>query len=90
MTVAKSLVSLFDLSDKIAVVTGAGSGLGKAISEAMGEAGANVACVDINLETARETSAKIGKLSVDSIYIKCDVSQEKQVKRDCSEKTCNL
>jgi len=81
VTIAKSLISLFDLSHKVAVVTGAGSGLGKAISEAMGEAGANVACVDINAETARETSEKIGKLSVDSISIKCDVSQEGQVRK---------
>ena len=81
MAVAKSLVSLFDLSHKVAVVTGAGSGLGRAISEAMGEAAASVACVDINLETAKETSEKIRNLSADSISIKCDVSQERQVKR---------
>lgn len=77
----KSLISLFDLSDKVAVVTGAGSGLGKAISETMGEAGASVACVDINMGAARETSENIKRLSVESIHIKCDVSKEREVKK---------
>jgi NAD(P)-dependent dehydrogenase (short-subunit alcohol dehydrogenase family) len=77
----KNFHSLFDLTGKTAVVTGAGSGLGRAIAEAVAEAGARVACVDINVETAKETSAKIRKLKVDSIYIECDVSKEKEVKK---------
>lgn len=76
----KNLQSLFDLTGKTAVITGAGSGLGKAMAEAMGEAGASVVCVDINLDTAKETSDEIRKLNVDSIYLKCDVSKENEVK----------
>ena len=44
--------NLFDLSDKVAIVTGAASGLGKAIAEGYGEYGAIVAVVDINEERA--------------------------------------
>lgn len=39
-----SLSELLDLSGRIAVITGAGGGLGRALSEAMAEAGANVVC----------------------------------------------
>jgi NAD(P)-dependent dehydrogenase (short-subunit alcohol dehydrogenase family) len=42
-----NVMNMFDLTDKVAVVTGAGSGLGAMFAEAMAEAGANVACGDI-------------------------------------------
>ncbi len=76
----KNLHSLFDLTHKTAVVTGAGSGLGKAMAEVVAEAGANVVCIDINLNTAKETSDEIRKFNVDSIYLKCDVGKENEVK----------
>jgi NAD(P)-dependent dehydrogenase (short-subunit alcohol dehydrogenase family) len=74
-----NLQSLFGLSNKVAVVTGAGSGLGRAMAEAMAEAGAAVACLDINRETAKKTSDEIRKLNVRSIHVGCDVSEEKEV-----------
>ena len=79
LSMRKNIISIFDLSNKIAVVTGAGSGLGKVISEVMGEAGASVVCVDVNEKTARMTSSDIKKLNVDSMHIRCDVSKEKEV-----------
>ena len=48
----------FDLSGKKALVTGAGSGMGAAICEALAEAGADVVCVDINAKAAEKTSEK--------------------------------
>jgi NAD(P)-dependent dehydrogenase (short-subunit alcohol dehydrogenase family) len=46
-------MDLFSLDDKVALVTGAGSGLGRQFSEVMAEAGADVACADIDEESAR-------------------------------------
>ncbi len=50
------------LKDKIAIVTGAGSGIGRAISNKMASLGATVYCCDLNINTAQET---VEELSVD-------------------------
>src|SRR5437868_14772829 len=52
-----------------AIVTGAASGLGAETAVALGKAGAKVACLDVNIDGARETAGKIGGLAVH-----CDVT----------------
>lgn len=51
-----------DLSGQVVLVTGAGQGIGKACALAMAKAGADVAIVDINGESAKETAAAIAVL----------------------------
>jgi len=64
------------LKDKAALVTGAGSGFGKAIAETFAREGARVAVIDIAERAAKETTAAIGK---SAIALRCDVSNKAAV-----------
>jgi NAD(P)-dependent dehydrogenase (short-subunit alcohol dehydrogenase family) len=72
-------MDLFSLDGKVALVTGAGSGLGRQFSEVMAEAGANVACADIDAESARATAAVIEGSGRRATAIGCDVTVEAEV-----------
>lgn len=69
------------LDGKVAIVTGAGSGLGEATAHALGRAGAAVTCVDINAETVSGVSQHLRDSDNDSISIPCDVSDADAVSR---------
>jgi NAD(P)-dependent dehydrogenase (short-subunit alcohol dehydrogenase family) len=72
-------MDLFNLSGKVALVTGAGSGLGRQFCEAMAEAGADVGCADIDEESAKATAAAVEGLGRRAVAIGCDVTVEAQV-----------
>ena len=62
-----------ELQDKVAVVTGAGRGIGRAIALQLAGAGATVAAADIDAEQAEDTSARISEFGRESIAIHADV-----------------
>ena len=64
---------------KACIVTGAGSGIGKAIAERLAEEGGKVVCVDLNSETAIATTAEIHRTGGTAEAIAADVSDPKQV-----------
>src|SRR5438132_3686444 len=63
------------LAEKIALVTGAGRGMGRAIALQYAQAGAAVAAVDIDGQTAQETSAAIEAAGGRSLPIQADVGE---------------
>ena len=71
---------LFDLAGKVALVTGAAQGLGRAMSLALAEAGGDLLLVDRNETGARETAADIGKLGRRAVVAKCDVADPVQIR----------
>jgi NAD(P)-dependent dehydrogenase (short-subunit alcohol dehydrogenase family) len=72
-------LDLFKLDDKAALVTGGGSGLGKAMSVALAEAGARVAVCDLNLETAQQTASVISEGGGEAFALKVDVTDADQL-----------
>jgi 3-oxoacyl-[acyl-carrier protein] reductase len=68
------------LQDRIALVTGAGSGIGRAIALLFAEEGARVVVNDVRLETARETLEAMGRGPSRARAIQADVSDSGQVK----------
>ena len=67
------------LKDKIAVVTGAASGIGKEIAITYAREGAKVVIADLNLEGANATAAEIEKTGAQAIGVAMDVTSEAEV-----------
>ncbi|CAD2071210.1 3-ketoacyl-ACP reductase [Jeotgalicoccus coquinae] len=69
------------LQDKVAIVTGAASGMGKAIAEAYAREGAKVVVSDLNIEGAEEVAANLKANGAEAFAIKTNVSVEEEVEQ---------
>lgn len=79
----------FSLKNKVAIVTGGGSGIGKAISLTFAAQEAKVHILDFNLEGANETVAEIEKLGAAAEAHQCDVSNQQNVNEIIAKITAN-
>jgi len=68
------------LKGKIAIVTGAGQGIGRSIALKMAQEGADVAIVDVNLDTGERVRKEVEALGRKALYFAVDVVDQGQVK----------
>lgn len=71
--------TLFDLNDRVALVTGAAQGMGRSMAMAFAEAGGDLVLVDLNLEGAEKTAEEIRGLGRRALAVRCDVSNPEQI-----------
>ena len=74
------------LQNKIAIITGAGSGIGQSIALAFIKEGAKVVVVDWSEENGKETMKQIRKINGEAVFVKTDVSKADDI--DNVIKTC--
>jgi NAD(P)-dependent dehydrogenase (short-subunit alcohol dehydrogenase family) len=70
---------LFDLTGKVALITGAGGGLGREFAEVMAEAGADVVGADIDLASAEATAGRVEQIGRAALAVRCDVARHTEV-----------
>jgi sorbose reductase len=72
-------LSLFDLTGKKALVTGAAVGIGRGCAVALARAGADVAIADLNEAAGEKTADEIRSMGRESLFVPCDVTKQEQV-----------
>ena len=70
---------MFDLSGKVAIVTGGGRGIGLQMAEGLAEAGAHVVLCSRKIETCQKTAADFAKLGGKALAVKCDVRSPQDI-----------
>lgn len=74
-----TVLDLFSLKGKTAIVTGGGRGLGAQIAQGFAEAGANVVLCSRKVEACEEVAAELAKLGVQTLALACDVTKSDDV-----------
>jgi NAD(P)-dependent dehydrogenase (short-subunit alcohol dehydrogenase family) len=69
------------INDKVALVSGGASGIGKACVKLLSTAGAKVAILDIDIERGKEVAKEINDQGGKALFLKCDVSKDKPCNR---------
>jgi len=67
------------LEGKVAVITGAGSGIGRAIALLFAKEGADIVILDVDLEAAEKVASEIKALGREAMALKVDVSNYYEV-----------
>ena len=75
-----NLPSLFDLHGRVALISGAGNGMGRAMAITLAEAGADVVLVDRDGAAAERTAVTLRELGRRALPLTADVSQPEQIR----------
>ena len=74
-------MNMFDLSGRVAMVTGTAQGMGRAMALALAEAGADVVLLDRNAADNDKTAHAISEMGRRTLPISCDISKIKDIDR---------
>lgn len=72
----KSINSLFDLTNKVAIITGGASGIGKQTAHLLAQAGANIVIADIHLDKAEEVAKEVENYGIKALAIHCNILED--------------
>ncbi|MGC8492140.1 MAG: glucose 1-dehydrogenase [Syntrophobacteraceae bacterium] len=83
-------VKLFDLTGQVAMVSGGGDGLGRAMALGLADAGADVVVFSRRLEVCEEVANEICKRGVRALPFKCDISRQEDIEKVVSKSLAEL
>src|SRR5579859_2143641 len=82
---SKTVQQLFDLSGRVAIITGGSIGLGRQMAEALAEVGANLVLCARKKERCEEAAHEVEKLGVRALAAACDVKDQASVQQVVDE-----
>ena len=81
MSINSKSLELFSLEGKVAMITGAASGIGLAAAKRLAERGASIALVDINEAKGKDAAEEIKSLGKKARFFRCDVTSDSDCKK---------
>lgn len=76
---SSNMNQLFDLKDKVAIVTGGGNGIGKACCEMLSAAGASIVVSDLKLDDATAVAHSINERGGKALAVSCNVTKDEDL-----------
>jgi len=76
-----SELSIFNLKEKVALITGGATGIGRACATALATAGAKVAILDVNEHAGHAAADSLRRLSSDAFFERCDITKEHEISK---------
>ena len=86
----KATLDYFGLEGQVAIVTGAGNGIGEATATMLANLGAKVAVCDIEIARAERVAQNITNCGGTAIAVACDVGSQEQIERAVEEVAAQL
>lgn len=80
-----SILDRFRLDGRVALITGGGSGIGRAFAHALGEAGAKVAVVDLDGDRAKAVRDELDAKNIEALALQADVSDQAAIEQFVSD-----